>query len=454
MSQLICLGAINKVTGEYIQPKFANKKDEYICPDCNAILILCQGEMRIFHFRHKVDNFNICNRYNHPSESQIHKDAKTLLKNLFEKKETISFVRNCCCCKINDEFEIPEMSENSKIELEYKFEYNGTKIADVAYLDEGNLFCVFEIYNTHKTKCENRPEPWFEIDAKKLIQIANNNSFHKLEIPCIRCEKCEDCIEKENANLKYTNIDKYIRQKLGQKYPIPEYAEHLGVKDKIKHLRFNFHAGTDVTQNKQILELFAEDFMNKKIVIHTWKGNVDAFVVSPLSYSKYNYWNYFKEHHYNPTEQLPFENEIEMTSLSTTEILKKLILYCRNANAEKEQKIKEIKNNIDAVSNEYKENVKNLDIDDDADTLRSMRYSKQSYKNKFALSQELIFVENDVKYKLYNNVIEIQHPLTETKLKRSLVNNKTYYKGKWRNDVSIKLIIAWYSSKNDILDEL
>ena len=33
MSQSLSLGAINKLTGEYVYPKIANKKDEYICPD-------------------------------------------------------------------------------------------------------------------------------------------------------------------------------------------------------------------------------------------------------------------------------------------------------------------------------------------------------------------------------------------------------------------------------------
>jgi hypothetical protein len=55
MSQLLSLGAINKLTGEYVYPKIANKKDEYICPECNKDLILVQGEIRVHHFRHKVD---------------------------------------------------------------------------------------------------------------------------------------------------------------------------------------------------------------------------------------------------------------------------------------------------------------------------------------------------------------------------------------------------------------
>ena len=82
MSQLLSLGAINKLSGEYVYPKIANKKDEYICPECNKDLILCQGEIRVHHFRHKVDSVNPCNHYSNPTETQIHKDAKILLKNL------------------------------------------------------------------------------------------------------------------------------------------------------------------------------------------------------------------------------------------------------------------------------------------------------------------------------------------------------------------------------------
>ena len=79
MTHLLSLGAINKQTGEYIYPKIANKKDEYICPDCNKDLIFCHGDIRAYYFRHKVDSVNPCHHYSNPSESQIHKDAKILL---------------------------------------------------------------------------------------------------------------------------------------------------------------------------------------------------------------------------------------------------------------------------------------------------------------------------------------------------------------------------------------
>jgi hypothetical protein len=214
MTHNLSLGAINKFTGEYVYPKIANKKDEskYICPECNKNLTLCQGRIRAHYFRHKVENVHPCHHYNNPTESQIHKDAKILLKNLLERKIPISLIRNCCCCKKNEEYEIEHISETPDIQIEYRFEYNGPKTADVAYLENGDISCIFEMCHTHKTCSENRPEPWFEIDAQTLINIANDNSLTSLQIPCVRCEKCELCIETEKndliSKLEYRNENK------------------------------------------------------------------------------------------------------------------------------------------------------------------------------------------------------------------------------------------------------
>lgn len=210
------LGAINKTTGAYVYAKIANKKDEYICPECDKDLILCRGEIRIPHFRHNIDSVNPCHHYSSPNESQIHKDAKLLMKSLLENKVSVSFIRRCCGCNQNEEFEIPEITESSTIQLEYRFEYKGTKIADVAYIDDGDILCIFEICNTNKTRGENRPEPWFEIDATTLIKIANDNNLTTLQIPCIRCEKCEDCIKETLKKIKRR------RESFSQKFIINE----------------------------------------------------------------------------------------------------------------------------------------------------------------------------------------------------------------------------------------
>ena len=195
MTHVLSLGAINTLTDEYVYPRIANKKDKYHCPECKKELILIKGEIRVHHFRHKKDE-NPCRHYSHPTESQVHKDAKKLLKSLLENKIPIQFTRSCVCCRKNQEYEIPEIGESSVIQLEHRFEHdNGVKIADVGYLDNGEIVCIFEIYNTHKTRSEDRPEPWFEIDAETLINLANENKNPVLEIPCIRYEHCLECID-------------------------------------------------------------------------------------------------------------------------------------------------------------------------------------------------------------------------------------------------------------------
>jgi competence CoiA-like predicted nuclease len=46
MTELLTLGAIDKLTQKYVYPKIANKNNEYYCPDCNKDLILCHGDIR------------------------------------------------------------------------------------------------------------------------------------------------------------------------------------------------------------------------------------------------------------------------------------------------------------------------------------------------------------------------------------------------------------------------
>ena len=202
MSKLLSLGAINKVTSQYVYPKIANKKDKYICHECNKDLILVQGKIRLHHFRHKIDSINPCHHYSKPTESQIHKDAKMLLKTLLENKKQIQFVRQCVWCKISVEITLPEITEHSIITLEHRFNYEDElKIADVAHTVNGEIKTIYEICNTHKTCSEDRPEPWVEIDAKSLLILVNTNNKTVI-INCIRYEKCEDCIEKEKIQLK------------------------------------------------------------------------------------------------------------------------------------------------------------------------------------------------------------------------------------------------------------
>jgi hypothetical protein len=193
MSQLIYLGAINKITCKYVYPTIANKKDTYTCPDCNKEVILVQGKILRHHFRHKTDKVEPCRYYDKPTESQIHKDSKLLLKTLLENNISMQFMRKCVSCKISYEIELPEITVSSTITLEHRFNYEDElKIADVAHICDDEIEAIYEICHTHHTSSEDRPEPWVEIDAGSLLTSVHTNN-DRLTIQCIRREKCKWC---------------------------------------------------------------------------------------------------------------------------------------------------------------------------------------------------------------------------------------------------------------------
>ena len=205
MNDLIRLGAINKKTNKYTHPTQANKKDEFICIDCGKDVIIRQGKIRVHHFAHFKEDLK-CNFYNSPNESQIHKNAKLLLKYILENKIPLTIYNKCIKCNKLDEYDIPEISEKSSIIIEYRFEYNGLKIADVAYIEDNEILCIFEICNTHKTQTGDRPEPWFEINALKLIEVFNNYDLQSIKLECIREKICDECIIRE------INIEKTLEK--------------------------------------------------------------------------------------------------------------------------------------------------------------------------------------------------------------------------------------------------
>ena len=191
------MGAINKNTNKYEYPAIALKSNTYSCPKCERDVILKKGEIKAHHFAHYCSD-NPCGYYNHPGESDIHKDAKLLLKVLLENRANICINKKCVCCQhtllINQKY-----TENATIIDEHKFQYNNsTKKADVACLDSSTIQCIYEIYYTHKTKDEHRPEPWYEIDAQKLLCNSDIMNNHKIiNLYCIRKYKCNNCIERE-----------------------------------------------------------------------------------------------------------------------------------------------------------------------------------------------------------------------------------------------------------------
>jgi hypothetical protein len=207
MSNHFSMGAINKITNKYEYPKIANKINKYKCPSCEKDVIFRNGKINQPHFAHYKSD-NPCYYYDNPNETQIHKDAKLLMKTLLDNKNNIYIHRSCNYCEQRNcgyseciDYDIDDDYNNTKAIIEYKFNYNNSnRSADVALLENDKIKYIFEICYKHKTKEENRPEPWFEIDAEKLIHNINsgeNIDEEIISIDCIRNYKCRFCIEYE-----------------------------------------------------------------------------------------------------------------------------------------------------------------------------------------------------------------------------------------------------------------
>ena len=139
------------------------------CPGCHKDVVFCEGSIKGKYFRHKVEHDNSCTHYNHPGESQIHKEGKLIMKHLLETGG-VCMERTCPTCQHRYCHDIPKKSENSFVKIEEKIKKfdNGLKQADVMYVVNRKRHSIFEIYNTHLTDPKNRPEPWYEVDAREL----------------------------------------------------------------------------------------------------------------------------------------------------------------------------------------------------------------------------------------------------------------------------------------------
>ena len=214
MAQHFSMGAMNKTTNTYEYPTIADKKNKYECPECKKDVIFKKGTIIRPYFAHKKSN-SPCYYYDKPNEAQIHKDAKLLLKSLLDNKKSIYISRDCTNCyhiqlghgycesmdivDFNNDF----YNENMKAVIEHRFNYNNSnKSADVALLENNEIKFIFEICYKNKTKEENRPEPWVEINAENLINGMNTGEIIDKDdgticIKCIRNHKCYHCIEYE-----------------------------------------------------------------------------------------------------------------------------------------------------------------------------------------------------------------------------------------------------------------
>jgi len=199
MSDNLQLGALDAETNQYVTPTEAEKGKRYKCVECKNVAILRKGEMRKAHFAHRAQT-STCNYYDHPNESQIHKDAKMLMVKLLTEKKQIQFLWKCdyppcygTWSSTNAFHELPTIIHKDGDEVKVEYRDPGNKwVADVALVNKGELRYIFEIKHTHATTTA-RPEPWFEIDATQFITDINElNAEHPHEPEIDEMKICED----------------------------------------------------------------------------------------------------------------------------------------------------------------------------------------------------------------------------------------------------------------------
>jgi len=319
----IKLGAINIHTNQYEIPLYASKESIYQCPSCKKGVFLRKGKVLRPHFAHYISE-NPCTFYEHPGESEIHQHAKELIRHAHTLGREICIETKCLTCKEKELLSLPPID----IHLEYRFDYGGPKIADIAFVENGEIQSIVEICNTHSTKDEHRPEPWCEVRAKDTIDAFE--SIDEIIIPCIRQKRCQPCEEnyvkqhfkeldsKPNAWFlhSFKELEWYIRYSLGQRdfTKIP-YEEHWRLRQITghprSHLTFDFdarHYGNGNTHNTQILDIFRRFYIHYKPLIYSHKGMLLYSIVRP-----------------NITEYTG-ENEVDTTSEGTVSILCSIII--------------------------------------------------------------------------------------------------------------------------------
>ena len=194
------LGALQVDTQRYVHPSIADRSKEFVCMECGQKVIIKRGEIRVHHFSHYYNTSGLgCNYYDHPGESQCHKDAKHHLVAILQQRRTIkihwqcshnrcgemAFYRGCGGSKIDGSgFTTIKYEEGDTASIEFR-DPGGKYVADVALRNGNSVKYIFEIRHSHATTTTVRPEPWFEIPSQYFFDsgIEHGDCIH------LKCER-------------------------------------------------------------------------------------------------------------------------------------------------------------------------------------------------------------------------------------------------------------------------
>lgn len=206
-------GAFNEKTKNIISPYYAKKEDQefYKCsdPKCREPLVFCKGDVKLEYFRHHPSSN--CRNYKEKitNESELHKRAKEVVKELLDNHAVLDIETNCNRCRLTKTCRIIKNNCEVVIECPLNPPYE-TRKADVALVNPNNdIIFIIEIYHSSKTNEENRPDDieWCEITTKQfddeLLTEKLKNSKNSTIVVDFKCSKkyvCTKCVEEMQKN--------------------------------------------------------------------------------------------------------------------------------------------------------------------------------------------------------------------------------------------------------------
>lgn len=225
------MGAINQGTQRYEYPGMASKGNCYACPGCGKRAVFRQGKIKRPHFAHVASSCHRCSYFTSTSPTQVHNDAKLLVKMLLESKRTIH-IRRACTCYLAPMVVLsltPDMYVgNIEIRLEYCYHHpdGSRRFADVAWLQDGVLRYVFEIHYSNKTQEYSREgTDWYEFDADALLRVADT-STDELTFTCTRVLPCIHC-QRRNEERQRQEGERQTQRQVEAEEALQRQCEHI-----------------------------------------------------------------------------------------------------------------------------------------------------------------------------------------------------------------------------------
>jgi hypothetical protein len=233
---LIRLGALN-IDNKYVLPNDASKNEKYKCPDCPENVFLKAGSIKKNHFSH-YPNSN-CNFYkkNNNNNSTIHTHCQYLLKKIFESSFKFIIKSSCVSCKFKKNKEI--LTKDCKMCIEYEYIYKDSKKKiDCAIIKNNEPIEFIEVYNTHRTKDEDRPF-FIEISVENILEYDINENFEEYYFNDIKYFECEGCINEKKLRIEEHNRKIKLQQEEKRLYERKLEEEKLkinfGMSKWLKH---------------------------------------------------------------------------------------------------------------------------------------------------------------------------------------------------------------------------